>query len=82
MAKSQQQQIAKHSPTRCSRPGYKAKRLRYITEQRRAKNKARRIVRASLCSYDPRKVAINVAAANSGMPVRGYVDHYLKQRNL
>jgi hypothetical protein len=56
-------------PKRLNRPGYLARKARYLSERRREKNRARRIVKDALRSSNPKKVAI--AQARSSADVRG-----------
>ena len=73
-------------PKRLSRPGYLARKVRYLTERRREKNRARRIVRNALRSSNPKKVAI--AQAKNSAEVNGinwtlvHVESLLKRKGI
>ena len=73
-------------PKRLNRPGYLAQKARYLSERRREKNRARRIVRDALRSSNPRKVAI--AQAKASAEVNGinwtleHVESQLKRRGV
>jgi len=63
--------MSKGLPKRVSSPGYIAKKARYISERRREKNRAHRIVRDAMRSKNPRKVAINQAKKSAARDIMG-----------
>lgn len=67
-------------PKRISSDGYKARRLRYKTNNRREFNKARRIVKDTRRSYDVREVALQQALqTRNSLRVVSFVERRLDQ---
>ena len=73
-------------PKRLGRSGYLARKVRYLSERRREKNRARRIVRDALRSSNPKRVAI--AQAKASAEVNGinwtleHVESLLKRKGI
>jgi len=78
--------ISKGLPKRTSRPGWKARYSRYIANDTRAKNKAKRIVKNALRSNNPTEIAMKQADLSSVRPLSQGVPYHtrklLNQRGL
>jgi len=71
--------VGKNLPKRCGRDGHKAGFKRYINNDSRAKNKARRVVRAALSSRDPVKVATQQANQSPLQPNSQGVSFFVRK---